>query len=134
MSKTIYESMYDEYKTFFPSYAKDTVSYKPCGKSAITVLLSDKSEFIYDAMDNALFHDKTGQDNETDEDYIKRKIHKRLKFFMSNRRCTQEELCERTGLTQATISRYITGKAIPSVLNLYKIAKALDCKIEDIIN
>lgn len=47
---------------------------------------------------------------------------------------TRAELAEVTGLTVATISRYISGQQKPSVTNVMNIARALDCDIDMLVN
>lgn len=49
---------------------------------------------------------------------------------MYNNKLDQNELARRTGLTQATISRYVTGKSVPSGENLILLADALDISID----
>lgn len=47
---------------------------------------------------------------------------------------TQDELAERTGLTQATISRYVNGAQFPGVRAIVNIANAFDCSTDELIN
>lgn len=52
---------------------------------------------------------------------------KRLKEAMLKRnRMKQSELSEKTGITVATLSRYINGKRVPKATEIAKIADALD--------
>lgn len=52
---------------------------------------------------------------------------KRLKEAMLMRnRMKQYELSEKTGITAATLSRYISGKRVPKATEIVKIANALD--------
>ena len=43
------------------------------------------------------------------------------------------KLSELTGFDPARISNYVNGKATPNLYSLYKLAKALDCSIDDFI-
>lgn len=45
----------------------------------------------------------------------------------------QQELAARIGVTPAAISRIESGKRMPKLENLGKIAKALNCKPEDLL-
>lgn len=56
---------------------------------------------------------------------------KRLRARLRYAGVTQYELAQHTGLSQATISSYITGKTIPSFRNIDKIARVLKCSIDD---
>ena len=56
----------------------------------------------------------------------------RLRRIMRRKSCTQSELSARTGISQAMISYYITGKRTPSFYNADRIAKALGCSTDDL--
>jgi len=47
---------------------------------------------------------------------------------------TQKELGEQSGLSRVTIGQIERGNAEPSISNLNKIAAALDCSLEIIMN
>jgi transcriptional regulator with XRE-family HTH domain len=47
---------------------------------------------------------------------------------------SQEELAEAIGVSQSTVSRYITGKQMPSVDIVIKIALSLDYDIDALID
>lgn len=55
-----------------------------------------------------------------------------LKVMLRGYGMTQTELAKETGLTEATISRYISGQTMPSAASLFNIAYALDCSLDDI--
>jgi len=45
---------------------------------------------------------------------------------------TQAQLADRAGLTQETISLYESGKQRPFSENIFKIAVALECTVDDL--
>ena len=47
---------------------------------------------------------------------------------------TQKELAEETGLSEATISRYISGDVMPTLKSILNIMYALDCDFEDLVD
>lgn len=53
-----------------------------------------------------------------------------LKKLMIEREMTAADIARKTGMTQATLSRYINGKRIPNINSVIKIAKALNVPIE----
>lgn len=53
-----------------------------------------------------------------------------LKKLMIERGMTAADIARKTGMTQATLSRYINGKRIPKINSVIKIAKALNVPIE----
>lgn len=57
----------------------------------------------------------------------------KLKQRRKEKNLTQVELAQLIGVPQKYISYWENGKFEPSIENLKKLAKALDCKIDDIV-
>lgn len=55
-----------------------------------------------------------------------------LKKILLNKKINQQELANNTHLTKSAISNYVNGKRKPNGQNMLKIAKILNCKVEDI--
>lgn len=49
-----------------------------------------------------------------------------------NNRMTQNELFEKTGIDVTTISAYENNRKIPNIITAWKIAKALNCQVDDL--
>lgn len=47
---------------------------------------------------------------------------------------SQAKLAEKSGIEPSHISHYECGRRIPSVPNLIKLSKALNCTMEDLTN
>ena len=43
-----------------------------------------------------------------------------------------KDLCDATGLSRSSVSKYMSGEREPSLSNAKLIAKALNCKIDDL--
>lgn len=56
----------------------------------------------------------------------------RLSALLAQSGLTQKELAEKTGLTPAAISRYVSGNRMPREIVVAKIAKALDVQPRDL--
>lgn len=54
--------------------------------------------------------------------------------IMEERGYNQEQLAEATGISQASISRYIRKKQMPNVKAIVNIAYAMDCEVEELID
>ena len=61
----------------------------------------------------------------------KREFAYRLRSLMARSRITQEDLAEMIDISRPMISNYIRGTSVPSVIVARKIAKALDCSMDD---
>ena len=69
---------------------------------------------------------------ELTDDELKRSFKDRLYRLMVHKGVTQEELAARTNTSQVMISRYMTGRCIPSFVMALKLARALGCSVEDL--
>ena len=54
--------------------------------------------------------------------------------MMQERKVTQRELSEMTGLAESTISKYINGTNMPKAASIVNIAIALDCTTDELIH
>lgn len=58
---------------------------------------------------------------------------KRLQHLLSLRGMSQSELARRTNLTEAAISRYVSGDREPKAIAIAAMAKALQVSADDIL-
>ena len=56
----------------------------------------------------------------------------KISEYLQKRQLTQRELADAIGSTEVSISRYVNGERIPKTTTCILIAKALDCKVEDL--
>ena len=54
----------------------------------------------------------------------------RIKEQLLKNKMTQRELAEKTGITDTTISRYISSQRIPKATEIIKIAVVLNCSCD----
>lgn len=62
---------------------------------------------------------------------IKTKIGKRIKELRALKKYSQEELAARADLDRTYINSVENGKRNISIINIEKIAKALDCSLQE---
>ena len=56
-----------------------------------------------------------------------------LIYYLQTKGWSQEELAERSGLSQAAINRYMQCKRMPTAKAIVSICCAFDCDIDDLI-
>ena len=56
---------------------------------------------------------------------MEEKLHHRVKFLMKELGLTQRELAARSGLTEASVSKYLSGARTPQLNAVIALAKAL---------
>lgn len=123
--------LFEEFKSYFPNlYDKAEEMYER-GPFEVIAKLDDGrivSFYILDKTVRRLPNDILSMN----EDECRKEFGITLERIMYRKGVTQEELSKRTGITQAMLSRYITGKASPTFYKVDKIAKALECSIDDL--
>lgn len=62
------------------------------------------------------------------------KFKDRLKQKRIDLDMTQEELADKTGLVGSAISHFETGQRTPSLNNLIRLCKGLECKPNDLVD
>jgi len=58
---------------------------------------------------------------------------KNIRRLCEEKGMTHRALAEKAGITKVSISRYCSGKRVPSAPTLYAMAKALDCRMDDLM-
>lgn len=109
------------------SLSKIAVDYEMLDYLNLLVTLEDGRRVIYNDSVNSrrILPDKN---NFTDEEY-KRELGYRLYLLMQRKFITGKELSKMTGISEVSISNYISEKRIPSAANLERIANALGVDI-----
>ena len=53
--------------------------------------------------------------------------------MMDYKNTSQAELSRLTGLSRQNIIRFLSGSAVPSMIAIINISKALDCEIDELV-
>lgn len=124
-------NLFDEFALYFPSIARDAVSYHEDDNfvGMITVELDNGHIVEYDSWDHSLQTLSLNADIMTEE-VCRYTFAYRLRKLLIRKRLTQLDLSNLTQIPRPQISNYITGKSTPSFYNLEKIARALDCSTD----
>lgn len=115
----------------FPSAFAQVDEYIYVGEYYLVAILRDGSRVCYDQDDRSIRSLPSDPDN-MNEDQFRHEFGIRLRRMMERKKITQSELAERMGVAQCRISNYIHGKNTPSVFAVNKIAKALNCSIDEL--
>ena len=60
-------------------------------------------------------------------------MHSNIKLLMKNKGYTQKKLAQRSGCTEASISKYVSGERTPTLKVAKRLAKALSVTLDDLI-
>jgi DNA-binding XRE family transcriptional regulator len=111
----------EEFDFYFPYIARDTVEFIDQGEFEFMVTLRDGSVIIFDWFDKTIRNYEPG----------KNPFGTRLRKIMRNRGITQLALSDMTGIRAPLISLYVNGRTVPSFYTAEKIAKTLNCSLDD---
>lgn len=60
-------------------------------------------------------------------------VGKKIRDIRQQKRMTQQELSQKTQIEQTVISRYETGRIVPSLTRLKQISDALEISLSDLV-
>lgn len=132
--KSFEKEMFEDFKRRHPSDAKKAVDYYSFDMTQLIIELNNGKKVLYDHMDKTYRYIRSVRSDEDDsEERWKYEFSQRLRKKMQLRSIGQDELSNITGLSRPMISRYASGRSIPSLYNAEKIAIALKCSITELI-
>lgn len=116
----------------YPWIAKDADEYFTDDPFEVVVRLLDGTMVAYDDLTH-MVRRLPSNSNELSESEFMNEFGIRLRRIMAVKCINELELSRRTGVSNVSISNYLTCKTMPSFYNVYKIAKALDWPIEKLM-
>lgn len=131
MKSIVEENLLRNFEMIDPLSFSKMVKYEMPDSFTLIAFLDDGTKLLYDSLTNSTRRLKTDPREMTDEDMLT-EFRYRLRHIMALRGFNQLRLAEETGISQVSISKYLNGKSDPSLLNLLKIARALDCSLDEL--
>lgn len=137
MKKTRFdEEIFEHFKTY-RCHERDLnhiVDWEVYDEAEILIHLDDGSQILYDYTDGAVRHLPASYLNrELTEEEWRREFVFRLRDKMKRTGTKQKDFDREHGISQASISQYVSGRSIPSFYTATKIAKELGCSVEELI-
>lgn len=130
------EIIFENFKRYYPNFAEQTERWEPSGKMEITAYLYDGRTIVYDDIENT-FQQVRDLKNPIDlenEEKVAEEFSYNLRRMLHHQRMTQLDLSEASGVSHISINNYLNGKTSPSLKNICLLAKALDCRVLDLLN
>ena len=118
-------------KLYFPHVYEMMVDHKELNDSEVEIKLDDGRMLYYNDL-NRRMRSLPNNNRELTEDECRSEFGLRLKNVLWKKNITQTELANISGIPRETISRYISGKITPSFFTVDKLAKALDCSMDEL--
>jgi DNA-binding XRE family transcriptional regulator len=131
-----YEDCFEDFKKRWPREAADAVDYMPKSEYAIRITMRDGRKIDYNmrAKGTLRYVETSGIGSAMDftEEYCRSVFANNLSERMAVKGYGQALLAQHTGLSQATISKYLKKLSTPTMSAARRIAHVLDCTIEDL--
>lgn len=131
-----HKEIFEDFSMRHPEWAKNVVRYKPRHMYSIRITFDNGEQIDYNIRTKTYREVREYFVNDPDDvtDEMCREIFSaNLAEMMRSKGFSQPELSARTGLSTATISKYLRKLATPSITNLEKIAHALNCDRDDLL-
>lgn len=133
-----YQEIFEDFKQQYPGWAADTVRYQPKHTHAIRVFLNNGDQVDYNMRTQTSRYRRATQSllsspNDITDDDCREAFATNLAEFMRIKGFGQNDLSAATGLSTAIISKYLKKKSTPTVTSLRKIAYALDCHPDELM-
>lgn len=132
-----YREIFSDFIDRHPYMKNDVDHFAPKHLNAIRVFMKDGSKIDYNIRSHTYrevpeYYDSDPGDV-TDEK-CREIFASNLVEMMQMKGFCQPDLAKRTGLSPAMISKYMNKKATPSITNLEKIAYALNCTRDELMD
>lgn len=124
------ERMFDNFAMRFPVIAEKAIWYYESSDYGITIKLEDGDMLSYDDVDGSIRR-LPKDSNSMTEDECRNEFGNRLRRLLAVKGISQDELCDRVGIHPVMLSRYMNGKTTPNFYIVDKIAKAINCSIDE---
>ena len=124
------ENMHQLY-LYFPDLLGEVVHAREYVQFMLLLETNTKYDYFYNITNNVLIPIPK-DDKNLDKESFKRIFGVLLRRALECSGLTQEELSEKTGIPQPNISDYLYGKHFPSFYQIDKMAKAMNCSVDDL--
>ena len=131
------EEVYEAFKNYYRITDDEVESWRSVTDREIVVYLTNGDIMRFNGMLNTFGYlkrhevDERGNYTMSDADY-KLAFSEKVRRLMNSIDVNQKWLSEETGISQVSISHYLTGKSLPDCRNLSRIANALRCSVSEL--
>lgn len=116
---------------YYSNIARELEEYQVDGVE-LTGVLRDGSRILYNYLADTVKYLPNDPDTMTEDEY-RSEFAYRVKKMMMRAGINQTELARRTGIAQPSLSGYLSGRKTASYVNAAKIARALECSLDDFV-
>ena len=125
----------ERFETLFPTYAGRITRCKDIGDGETIFYIMDGNKVIFDELENTALYIPPRDSNSTrlSEYEWRREFARKLKRKLELKHMTQKELASLTGISYASLRKYLHEESTPNAYILNKIAEVLKCHDSELI-
>lgn len=130
-----YENKFDELKLYHPYLIDHISNVRPRGDKGIRVTLDDGTQYDFGSMGSGIrrvISHEIDKVEDISEERFREVFVYNLTELMEARGFNQQTLAEYSGLSKGAINNYLNKKATPSFTAVQRIARALNCSINEL--
>lgn len=131
-SYKVNEYMLQNYIAYFHPNFDEIEDIREINKCELLIIKTDGTRYIFNDAMSSIRRLPSDPDNVTDEQ-VAFEFMQRFRSMRILRAYNISDLHELTGISMSTLSRYDNGETTPTVINLRKLSKALNCSPSDLI-
>lgn len=130
-SKKSENRLLEMFLLYFPFEADHVVRHKEVSPFDLYIEMDDGRRVMYND-ENKAIRRLPKDDKRLTESQFKNEFAIRLRNIMLRKGITQSELARQAGIKQSQVSNYLTNRNTPSFYVVDKIAKVLDCSVDEL--
>lgn len=137
MNDTHYKEIFKDFTAHHPYMTGDVDDYRPRGEMGIRITMLNGTRYDYDIITRGVRMVKTfvaDDIRDITDDYCRAALAYNLSERMSLKGYSQQTLAEDTGLSKGSIYNYLNQKATATATALRRMARALDCTVDELLN
>lgn len=135
MTGTVYDNFFIDFMDYYGGDGHDIIRWEPYDKLMICIYYDNGNKAYYDAVGGVVKNVGRRQEGVrfVDDELIMRRFAWRLRSAINASSLSRAEICELTGISNGSLSGYLSGRTVPNLLFVYKLAIVLDCPLEDLV-
>ena len=128
-----YKRLFRQFREEFPSLWEYGTIWEPQGYQEIRIHIPSKGKFIYNEVGTTggkIVWDKLFLNKRVQRQLMYDEFLEELKTYQEEAKLTQGELAEMSGISRQKMNEYLSGRSIPKINTMEKIAKELGLRVK----
>lgn len=125
------QEMFKSFRLHFPRLSESAYEYYQDGPHTLVVRCKNGKAYWFDELNHSI-RVLPNSSEDLDKDEFAIEFSKRVGKMLEARSMSQSDLAEKMNLGRSQLSRYLNGRSMPSFYMADRIAKALNCSLDEL--